>query len=467
VSRLTTFVRAHRVPLALGLFVLVTITPVVAKNTAQPASRLALTAALVEHRTVDVGRYEPSMGVDRATYQGHLRSDKAPGQPLLAAPVYALGRVVGADSPVPLKVDGNLTLWLVTLWSSTLPFAVLVVMLYLLAERFARRSVAVGVALALGFGTLLLPYAANLYGHVLSALLGFAAWFVLQREPLRTSDAALAGLLAGFAVTVEYESAIVVFVLAGYLLARYRHRFLPYVAGGLLPVAVLGWYQWRAFGAPWRTPSEYYSGVLNGTSEGGYTIPSVRDLFDLGFGSRGLWIVAPVVLLAAGCAGWLAFRGAGAVRTHAVVALVVFVPYLVLCAGWSGTPLLEEPGPRYLVPALPFLAVPLAAAWDRVRVAAVFLAVVGALFAFATLWTQILVPQGTSLLTANRARVQNHDFAPTIWSMTLDRFGVLLYAMSVVAGAILLVRSLAPTPTIARQGAAGGASMGRRGRDEQ
>jgi hypothetical protein len=350
---------------------------------------------------------------------------------------------------VPLRVDGNLTLWWVSIWSSTMPFALLVMLLSVVAERFAPRGVAVGVALALGFGTLLLPYGANLYGHILSALLGFAAWAVVSREPVTGRDAALAGLLAGGAVTVEYESAIIVAVLGGYLLLRHRHRLVPYALGGLLPVIVLGWYQWRAFGAPWRTPSEFYSGVLNGTTEGGYSIPSVGDLVDLAFGSRGLWIVAPVVLLAAGCAVWLACTGEGAVRTHAVVAIVVFGAYLVLCAGWSGTPLLEEPGPRYLAPALPFLAVPLAAAWERVRVAAVFLAIVGGLFAFATLWTQILVPQGTSLLTANRARVQNHDFAPTIWSMGFGRFGVLLYGVIVAAAGILLVRCLAPRRVVA------------------
>ncbi len=125
-----------------------------------------------------------------------------------------------------------------------------------------------------------------------------------------------------------------------------------------------------------------------------------------------------------------------------MIALAVLVPYVVLCAGWSGTPLLEDPGPRYLVPAVPFLAVPLAAAWDRVRVAAVFLAVIGGLFAFAALWTQILVPQGTSLLTADRARFQHHEFAPTIWSIAFGRLGVLVYVAAIGGAAFVLARSL-------------------------
>ena len=39
----------------------------------------------------------------------------------------------------------------------------------------------------------------------------------------------------------------------------------------------------------------------------------------------------------------------------------------MLCVVWKGTPALEEPGPRYMIPAIPFLAVPLAAAWPKVR----------------------------------------------------------------------------------------------------
>jgi hypothetical protein len=95
--------------------------------TAQPASRLALTAALVEHQTIRIDAYEDIIGVDRLERDGHLYSDKAPGQPFLAAPFYAAARAVGADPASDLRADGNLTLWWVTLWSSTVPGALVVV----------------------------------------------------------------------------------------------------------------------------------------------------------------------------------------------------------------------------------------------------------------------------------------------------------------------------------------------------
>jgi len=438
-ARLPAVIRAHRVPLLLALLAIVVVGPVVALDSAQPASRIALSAALVEHHSVNLGPYRSTLGVDRATYRDQLRSDKAPGQPLFAVPVYAIARAVGAQSADHLRVRNNLSLWSNTVWSATLPFAVLLALLYAACARSGKRGTAVAVAVCLGFGTLLLPFAVNLFGHDLAAVLGFGAWLAVEETPITPRRAVFAGVLAGAAVAVEYESAIIVVVVLAWLVARDRRRVRAFLLGCGGPLLTLGWYQWRAFGAPWRTPAAFYSGVLNGTSRGGYAVPSVSELGGVLFGGRGLWLTAPVAIVGIGSAAWLASRGSGRARAHAVVALAVVVPYVVLCAGWSGTPLLEDPGPRYLIPALPFLAVPLAATWERVRVVAVPAAFVGGLFAAAATWTQLLVPQGTSLLTADRYRVQHLDFVPTVWSMGLGRVGVVLYGASVIAVVIGLV----------------------------
>ena len=73
--------------------------------------------------------------------------------------------------------------------------------------------------------------------------------------------------------------------------------------------------------------------------------------------------VSPIVLVAIGAAIWLARTTSGARRRQAAIGLAIMAAYVVLCAGWSGTPLLEEPGPGSTIPALPFLVVPLAVVW--------------------------------------------------------------------------------------------------------
>jgi hypothetical protein len=436
VSKLAAFASARRVPLALGLLVVVVVGPVVAPSSSQPASRLALTAAFVEHRSIDIGPYRETLGVDFATYRGRLRSDKAPGQPLFAVPAYALARLAGADSASQVRIDENLVQWWLTIWSATLPLALLAALLYVECRRFAPQGTAVAVTLLMVFTTMLLPFGSVLFAHNLAALLAFGAWLLVNRRPVESRRALVAGLIAGSAVLLEYELAIVVVVLGSYLFVRERPRLAAFVAGGGAPAVVLAWYQWRAFGAPWRTPAAFYN------LRSGYEVPSPYELWWMFGGGRGLWVGAPTAIVGIGAAIWLAANSRGHLRDHAIVALAVVVPYVILCAGWSGTPLLEDPGPRYLIPALPFLAVPLAALWERVRVVAIPASVIGALVAAGATWMILLVDTRYGLLEVYRAHFRDRMFNPTLWSMAFGRVGIALYAASVSAAVALLVHVL-------------------------
>ena len=433
---------SRRVAVLLAVALLIVLGPLVGPDTAQPASRYDLTASLAEHGSVDLGPYHHRLGVDRAIYHGHLRSDKAPGQPLLAVPVYAVGRALGADSAVHARETGDLGLWWVTLWSATLPFVILVALMFLAAERFASRNVALAVALLVGLSTMMLPHAVNLYGHDLAALFGFGAWLLLERDPISPRRAVLGGVLAGAAVFTEYQCAIILLVLAGYVLARHRARIGWFALGASAPLVALAWYQWAAFGAPWRTPAAFFAGTINGTTEGGYSAPGVQSLLAVLFGNRGLWVGAPVALLALAGAVWITKAGTDAARRHAIVALAIMLPYLVLVAGWSGFKLLEDPGPRFLIPALPFLAVPLAVVWDHVWRLAVLLAAWGALIAVSATVTPLLIGIGQPVLPVLPRRVIDGEFLPTVWSIAFGRAGIALYAVSVAVAVGLFARAL-------------------------
>ena len=431
-----------RVAVLIGALALVVFGPIVAIDTAQPASRYSLTAALAEHHSVDLGRYRRELGVDRAIYRGHLRSDKAPGQPLLAVPVYLVGRALGAQSAAHTHVRADLGLWWETLWSATLPFALLLALMFLACARFARRRVALAVTAAFGLGTMMLPHAVNLYAHDLTALFAFGAWMLVEPDVITPRRAAFGGMLTALAVLCEYEALFVLVVLGGYLLVRNRARLGWFALGAVAPLAVLAWYQWAAFGAPWHTPATYYAGVVNGTNEGGYSIPGLHGAWSVLFGNRGLWIGAPVALVAMVAAVWLLTAGPAPARRHAGIGLAIMVAYLVLCAGWSGLPTLEEPGPRYLIPALPFLAVPLAAMWDRLWRPAVVAAVWGALIAIPAAFTYILVNTALQPFRELPRRVGNGDFQQTVWSMAAGRAGIVLYAATVVLAVALVTRQI-------------------------
>src|SRR3954464_4991611 len=103
-----------------------------------------------------------------------------------------------------------------------LPAALILLLVRSMPERLEPGYGTAGT-MALGLGTLILPFATLLFSHVFSALLGFAAFAILWRERQRGSPpprllwSALAGVLIGYGVATEYPVFIVGAVLGVYL----------------------------------------------------------------------------------------------------------------------------------------------------------------------------------------------------------------------------------------------------------
>ena len=170
-------------------------------------------------------------------------------------------------------------------------------------------------AVLLGTGTMLLPFATLLFGHMLSATLGFAAFVVLLLEHRRGPSAwraGAAGLLAGYALVVEYPLGIVALVLAAYVASgqRVARRLAAYLGGCLVGVLPLALYNTWAFGSP-TTMS--YTNVLNAPSDGvgdptlgggnstgfyGVSLPDLRAALSLLLSEKGLLVVTPLCVAA-------------------------------------------------------------------------------------------------------------------------------------------------------------------------
>jgi hypothetical protein len=423
----------------LALFLVVAFGPFVPALSSQPASRLALTAALAERQSIDIRGYP--LGIDRATYDGHLRSDKAPGQPLVAVPVYAVGKALGAESATVLRRTGNLGLWWVTFWTSSLPYVALVVLMFLVASRYAPLIPAFASAVGLGVCTMLLPHGVNLYGATFAALAAFGAWALIDAGPPNAGRLVAAGALAGAGVAMEYETGIVLIALAVVVFAQERGRALWYALGAITPGLVLVWYQTAAFGAPWHTAHDYYATRAIREQIVGYEF-GWRGFEATFFGSHSLLLTNAIVLVGLAAAILVARTRPSVVRNHARLALGIAVPYLLLCVLWKGTPALEEPGPRYLIPLIPFLAAPLAAAWSRLRQVALVAIGVSGVVAIAAATTNLLTAKNQQVLPEMVRRVADGEFHPTLWSMGLGGFGIVIYAGSVAVCGAALVRTL-------------------------
>jgi hypothetical protein len=424
----------------LAVFLVVAFGPLVPTLSSQPASRIALTAAIAEHHTIDISGYP--LGIDRATYNGHLRSDKAPGQPLVAVPVYLAGRALGAESASIRRLNGNFGLWWVSFWTSFLPFVALVVLMYLVALRHAPPIPAFAAAVGLGVGSMLLPHGVNLYGALLAALCAYGAWAVLDAGSLTPARLTVAGLLAGASVVMEYETAIVFAALAVVVIGSVRWRVAWYALGAVAPGLVLAWYQRASFGKPWRTAHEYYATAAIRKEIVGYTLPGWRGINATFFGSHSLLLTNVIVLVGLAAAIMVTSSPHIVARRHAMLALGVAVPYLVLCVIWKGTPALEEPGPRYMIPVLPFLAVPLAVAWPRIRKVALVAIGISGVVAIGAATTNLLTAKNQQVLPEMVRRVAHREFHPTVWSMGFGSLGVVFYLFTVVVAGWALVRGM-------------------------
>jgi hypothetical protein len=326
------------------------------------ATRLCLSRAIV-HGELTIS---PCLAdsVDFARYEGRVYSDKAPGMSVLAIPAVEATRLGPATGWISTD---DLRVWAVRVLSSGIAFVLLTAAVGRVSEGLAAGSGA-PVLVTFATGTLVGPLAATTFGHVTAAALAFAAFLLAwRRRP------GLAGLAAGVAVTVEYQTGAVAAILALYVALAGLHALGRYVVGLLPSALLLGAYDWAAFGSPFHLSYRYVANAYAAEQQSGFfgvhvpTLEAAREVF---VGNRGLLVVAPVVVAAA--AGlvllWRSRRAEAGVAAAVVAFFVLlncgyFIPY-------GGT----SPGPRFLTPALPFLALGLACAFARWRLATSVLA---------------------------------------------------------------------------------------------
>ena len=342
-------------------------------------TRLDVVRAVTEHGTLRIDPYTANTR-DRARFDGHLYSDKAPGQPLLALAPVALARPLLALTRTPTDSERGTAFlaYVGTVATASLPAIVAALALYWLALALGV-SVTGGAigALAFGLATPMWAYATLFWSHALACaclVLAFAACVALGRDGDARRQTLLAGaigLAGGWAVITDYAvaPAVLIVVALAATTARQPVRTLltRIAAGAALPLAVLLAYNAASFHNPLHIgyASEVgFQRLRQGVM--GVTYPKPDVVWRLLAGRpRGVLLLAPQLVLAPLGLFLLARRRSARPAAIAAGAIVIyFLLYNSAYAYWSGG---WSYGPRFLAPALPFACLGLGALWDWAR----------------------------------------------------------------------------------------------------
>ncbi len=305
----------------------------------------------------DVREVQGAFGRD-----GHVFSKKGFGAALLPALLIRLA--------LPAQEMG---LTLVAFLTNPLLTALTAVVLALYVRRLGyRERTALILGLVYGTATLALPYTRMLFGEPLAALGTVLALYAVLRgeEEGDARWSALGGLAISLSVWARLinSPAILFFALYQYRRLREQREITswrdalrhPRVLAFMLPAALVGvggyaLYNVYRFDLPWKTGYQITRGEF-------FTTPPWIGFYGIVFSPfRGLVWYSPVLIPALW--GWPRLR-----RRHphdALLLLALILTYLALFSTWWMWWGGFAWGPRFLLPIIPALVVPLAPLWEE------------------------------------------------------------------------------------------------------
>lgn len=318
-------------------------------------SMLSVTESLVKRGDYDTNQIL-WMGLQQGTFGrgGELYSRKGGGTSLAALPLAWLGQIVPSWGFVQTTLLLNV---FVTVLSGLLLF------LYLRRLGYSWQ-VGLVVALLFGLGTMAWPYSKYFFSEPLNGLALLAtAYFLLRfKESRGFCDLALAGASLGLAMATRLATAalapLFLLPLLAYSLPRNR-RLIPSLAAFTIPLILwgllIGDYNYLRFGNPLTT------GYLPQES---FRTPLLTGLAGLLISpGRGLFLYCPI-FLATPFAFFLFLRRH---RIEGLLSLSLVTIHTLLYSKWFMWHGGFAWGPRFLVPIIPFLVIPLAPLAEGLR----------------------------------------------------------------------------------------------------
>jgi hypothetical protein len=302
--------------------------------------------------TVDDFQYPPNSGV----YYSAL----APGVAVLAQPFVGVGFILDGG----LNEFGNAML--MSEFFVAFCNAVGAYFVFRLGSMYFTQRTAAFLAFAYAFSTITWPFATYFFESDVSAMLDIIAVFLAIRMArggsARLADAIPCGAALGAAFTVDYINFLFVPVISAFLIYSFRGK-LPGLAKGLagllatsaVGAVLLGLYDQVAFGNPLVTSEQVYDHTTSVFQS--FSYPLLAGLYlDLFSPLRGVFLYCPVLVV--GVVGCYYFWQRREMRSECVLLVACFLAIVIPYSMWYNAEGGEGFGPRFLIPAIPFLLLP-------------------------------------------------------------------------------------------------------------
>ena len=334
-------------------------------------SRFFLISSIVDFKTLDIDAYH-AWTQDKSYYNGHYYSNKAPGGPLLGVPVYWILTWFKNNTDPPLSLSDRYIIRLVT---TAIPFAITGILLFRIGFAWCnseRRALL--MVLAYSFGSIAFQHSTLFSGHQLAASFSFFSFYLIyslsaakteKDTILKKSICAFsAGLFAGIGALADYTAMFLAVIISLYVLISVTEKryLLLFFGGGFICIIILTLYNYSCFGSIFSLSYGHQAteAFKKGSESGflGVSIPDPKALFQILFSpSHGLFFIMPVFIYS--IVGFCYLFQKKEFTREGLILLSIVTGYLAINAGfyaWHGG---WSFGPRYIVPMLPFLALPM------------------------------------------------------------------------------------------------------------
>ena len=314
-------------------------------------TRWGLAERLVSQGNIGIDTWS-GLTNDKAEYKGHYYSDKS-----------FLPSVVAAISVLPMRLFNSITEpdaypvgGIDRYIAERLTVSLALFVLLLLLRKYCKRE---GVSsylpvIAVGLGSILLPYSTLLYTHVPAALFLFACYATQRSGKYLASD-----VLGAVAVSYEYT-----LLLPFLVILLYRDRCYWDTLRGVRVILILLLaflpqlaHNWIAFGSPFRMGyglEAESSFPVASSGFFGFTYPTPERLYMILLSpERGIFFYMPWAALGfwglLGGRGWLQRLRFDPLPAVVLLYIIMYAAQNASTAGWAY-------GQRYLIPIVPFLA---------------------------------------------------------------------------------------------------------------